>query len=69
MAKTRSSTETDQSTQNGEAQEPSEEEIARRAYEIHESGEGGSPADDWERARRELSEAARRARGDAAKKG
>jgi hypothetical protein len=35
--------------------------IARRAYEIFESGEGGTPQENWERAEREL----RDPRGDA----
>jgi hypothetical protein len=28
--------------------------IAKRAYEIYESGEGGTPQENWERAEREL---------------
>ena len=34
--------------------EPTHEEIAQRAYEISQSGEGGSDADNWHRAEREL---------------
>ena len=33
---------------------PGHEEIAARAYELHESGGGGGPLDDWLRAEREL---------------
>lgn len=33
---------------------PAYEEIALRAYEIHESGEGDGPLEDWLRAEREL---------------
>jgi hypothetical protein len=33
---------------------PSYDRIAKRAYEIFESGEGGTPQENWERARREL---------------
>jgi Protein of unknown function (DUF2934) len=33
---------------------PRYEEIAARAYEIHESGDGEGPLDDWLRAEREL---------------
>jgi hypothetical protein len=33
---------------------PGYEEIAARAYEIHESGGGDGPLDDWLRAEREL---------------
>ena len=35
---------------------PSHEEIARRAYEISQRGEGGSDEDNWHRAERELRE-------------
>ena len=34
--------------------EPSDDAIARRAYEIFESGEGGSAEENWNRARREI---------------
>jgi hypothetical protein len=34
--------------------EPTYEEIAVRAYEIHESGEGGDELENWLRAEREL---------------
>ena len=34
--------------------ELTQEEIAVRAYEIHESGEGGDELDNWLRAEREL---------------
>ncbi len=34
---------------------PAYDEIAMRAYEIHESGEGEGPLEDWLRAERELS--------------
>ena len=34
--------------------EPSHELIAKRAYEIHISGKGGSQTDNWYRAEREL---------------
>ena len=34
--------------------EPTQEEIAVRAYEIHESGEGGDELENWLRAEREL---------------
>lgn len=35
------------------------DEIARRAYEIFESGEGGTAQENWERAERELTAEAR----------
>lgn len=35
--------------------EPSHDEIALRAYEIHESGEGGDELENWLRAEQELS--------------
>ena len=34
--------------------EPTHEEIELRAYEIHESGEGGDELENWLRAEREL---------------
>ena len=34
--------------------EPTQDEIAVRAYEIHESGEGGDELENWLRAEREL---------------
>ena len=34
--------------------EPTQEQIAVRAYEIHESGEGGDELENWLRAEREL---------------
>lgn len=34
--------------------EPTFDQIARRAYEIYSSGDGGSEADNWLRAEREL---------------
>jgi len=34
--------------------EPTQDEIAVRAYEIHESGDGGDELDNWLRAEREL---------------
>ncbi len=37
-----------------ESREVTEEEIARRAYEISGSDEAGSPQENWERAAREL---------------
>ena len=39
------------------APEPSHDEIALRAYEIHESGAGGDAIENWLRAERELAEA------------
>ena len=38
--------------------EPTHEEIAARAYEIHESGAGGDQLQDWLRAEQELTAAA-----------
>lgn len=37
---------------------PSEEAIRHRAYEISQGPEAGTPEEDWERARRELTEKA-----------
>jgi hypothetical protein len=34
--------------------EPTQDEIAVRAYEIHESGDGGDELENWLRAEREL---------------
>jgi len=34
--------------------DPPEDAVARRAYEIFESGEGGSAQENWDRARREI---------------
>ena len=34
--------------------QPTQEQIARRAYEIYKSGTGGSPEANWYRAEREL---------------
>jgi len=36
--------------------EPTTEEIQARAYEIHESGEGGDELENWLRAEQELSD-------------
>ena len=38
--------------------QPTQQEIARRAYEIYKSGKGGTPEDNWFRAERELRGAA-----------
>jgi Protein of unknown function (DUF2934) len=37
--------------------EPTQDEIAVRAYEIHESGEGGDELENWLQAERELESA------------
>lgn len=54
----------DRDTGEGDARATGEREssydaIAKRAYEIFESGEGGTPQENWERAERELTAGAR----------
>ncbi len=48
----RDTSETDTRASGGD--DPGYDEVAKRAYEIFESGEGGSPQENWERAEREL---------------
>lgn len=48
----RDTSETDTRTSGGA--DPGYDAVAQRAYEIFESGEGGSPQENWERAEREL---------------
>ncbi len=54
----RDTSETDTRAQDDEAAEggPGYDAIAKCAYEIFESGEGGSPRENWERAERDLRE-------------